>query len=71
MTIAIDARSLEGQKTGVGRYLINLLEYWKDEKDIRFILYFQNSIPKDKILKSQNILLIQKSMEQFQGIKNL
>ena len=54
MKIAIDARSLEGQKTGVGRYLINLLKYWKNEKDIRFILYFQNSIPEDKILKSQN-----------------
>ena len=56
MTIAIDARSLEGQKTGVGRYLINLLEYWKDERDIRFILYFQNSVPEDKILKSQNFI---------------
>jgi glycosyltransferase involved in cell wall biosynthesis len=56
MTIAVDARSLEGQKTGVGRYLINLLKYWKGEKDIRFILYFQNSIPKDKILKSKNFI---------------
>ncbi len=56
MTIAIDARSLEGQKTGVGRYLINLLKYWKGEKDLRFILYFQNSIPEDKILKSRNFI---------------
>ena len=56
MKIAIDARSLEGQKTGVGRYLINLLKYWKDERDIRFILYFQNSIPKDEILESQNFI---------------
>jgi glycosyltransferase involved in cell wall biosynthesis len=68
MTIAIDARSLEGQKTGVGRYLINLLEYWKDEKDIRFILYFQNLIPDDEILKSQNF--IKKIIKNPIGLKS-
>ena len=68
MEIAIDARSLEGQKTGVGRYLINLLEYWKNERDIRFILYFQNSIPEDEILKSQNF--IKKIIKNPIGLKS-
>ncbi len=68
MTIAIDARSLEGQKTGVGQYLVNLLEYWKDEKDIRFILYFQNSIPDNEILKSQNF--IKKIIKNPIGLKS-
>jgi glycosyltransferase involved in cell wall biosynthesis len=68
MIIVIDARSLEGQKTGVGRYLVNLLEYWKDEKDIRFILYFQNSIPDDEILKSQNF--IKKIIKNPIGLKS-
>jgi glycosyltransferase involved in cell wall biosynthesis len=56
MKVAIDSRSLEGQKTGVGRYLINLLKFWKDKKEVRFILYFQNSIPEGGILNSSNFL---------------
>jgi len=56
MTIAIDAHALEKEKTGVGRYLINLLKYWKNEKNIRFILYFQNLIPEGEILNSKNFI---------------
>jgi len=43
MRIGIDAHSLEENQTGVGRYLSNLLKYWKDE-DI--VLYFKKEIPK-------------------------
>ena len=45
MKIAIDARSLEENKTGVGRYLENLLKMWRERKDAEFILYFKDSIP--------------------------
>jgi len=55
MLIGIDARSLEGNRTGVGRYLLNLLKEWTDRSfatlrmtnNARFILYFKNEIPTD------------------------
>jgi glycosyltransferase involved in cell wall biosynthesis len=56
MKIGIDARSLEGQRTGVGRYLYNLLHYW-NKSTSNFILYFKDKIPNDiprtKIFKSK------------------
>lgn len=54
MRIAIDARSLEGNKTGVGRFLENLLKFWGTDKSVEFVLYFQKSIPKEDFLKSEN-----------------
>ena len=42
MKIGIDAKDLEGNRTGVGRYLLNLLKYWRGE-DI--VLYFKKEIP--------------------------
>ena len=50
MNIAIDARSLEGARTGVGRYLANLLEYWKNNKQHKFILYFKDKLPDDNLM---------------------
>jgi glycosyltransferase involved in cell wall biosynthesis len=44
MRIGIDAHSLEENKTGVSRYLFNLLRYWP-KQDI--VLYFKNKIPDD------------------------
>ncbi len=52
MLIGIDARALEEPQTGVGRYLINLLENWGCSTRHRFVLYFKNSIPKLGILES-------------------
>jgi len=54
MIIAVDSRSLEGSKTGVGRYLSNLLRYWKNEKEHEFILYFKDLIPKSDLVESNN-----------------
>ena len=54
MNIAIDARSLERAKTGVGRYLSNLLEYWKDNNKHRFTLYFKDNLPDISLLKGNN-----------------
>ena len=57
MNIAIDARSLEGAKTGVRRYLSNLLGYWKDNSGHKFILYFKDALPNDDLFKSNNFKL--------------
>lgn len=50
MIIAIDARSLENNKTGVSRYLTGLLGCWKNNKDCKFILYFKDKIPQNDLL---------------------
>ncbi|PJE59642.1 MAG: hypothetical protein COU85_02600 [Candidatus Portnoybacteria bacterium CG10_big_fil_rev_8_21_14_0_10_44_7] len=47
MRIGIDGHSLEGQRTGVGRVLFNLLWQWAAEKQIEFFLYFKTEIPDD------------------------
>jgi glycosyltransferase involved in cell wall biosynthesis len=57
MKIGIDCHNLEGQRTGVGRYLWNLLKEWQkniaiqDAHDrehlVEFYLYFKNEIPQD------------------------
>ena len=57
MKIAIDARSLEVSKTGVGRYLTGLLRYWKKNKEHKFVLYFKDEIPESDLLKSDNFEL--------------
>ncbi len=57
MRIGIDARSLEKSKTGVGRYLSNLLRFWKNNKDNEFYLYFKDEIPEDDFLKGDNLKL--------------
>ena len=54
MIIGIEASSLEGQRTGVGRYLLNLLNQWnqRENTQVKFILYFKDEIPVDLNLKS-------------------
>ncbi len=50
MLIGIDAHNLEGGRTGVGRYLFNLLKIWAvlpKENNVKFILYFKDEIPVD------------------------
>lgn len=55
MLIAIDARALEGHRTGVGRVLFNVLREWSGGelsqnlrgKNIKILLYFKNEIPSD------------------------
>ena len=49
MKIAIDCHNLEGNRTGVGRYLWNLLREWSrsSESGLEFFLYFKNEIPQD------------------------
>lgn len=50
MLIGIDAHNLEGKRTGVGRYLFNLLKIWttlSKESNFKFILYFKDEIPAD------------------------
>lgn len=47
MRIAIDGHSLEGQKTGVGRIVFNLLKYWATDEKNEFLIYFKKEIPSD------------------------
>lgn len=52
MKIGIDAYVLEPTRTGVARYLINMLKYWaENHNDYQYILYFKDRIPDDKILE--------------------
>ncbi len=51
MRIGIDARSLEEGRTGVGRYLLNILERWGCVGGYRFVLYFKGEIPSIGILE--------------------
>jgi len=57
MKIAIDARSLEGDRTGVGRYLENVLKIWRGRRDCDFILYFKDEIPERDFPDSENFVL--------------
>ena len=56
MKLMINGRNLEGKRTGVGRYLANLLDIWstKDNQNT-YDVYFKNEIPADTFLKNQNI----------------
>ncbi|MFH1612100.1 MAG: glycosyltransferase family 1 protein [bacterium] len=57
MKIGIDARDLEGGRTGVGRYLINLLQEWDGldlPDNLEFILYFREELPRDLNLTKTN-----------------
>ncbi len=53
MIIGIDARELEGKRTGLGRYLEGLLSFWS-KKDIQFVLFFKDEIPELPFLSSPN-----------------
>ncbi len=53
MIIGIDARELEGKRTGVGRYLEGILSYWS-KMDQNFVLFFKDEIPELPILSSPN-----------------
>jgi len=47
MRIAVNGQSLEGNRTGVGRVLFNLLKHWAKEGEHEFLLYFKKEIPAD------------------------
>ncbi len=51
MKIGVDCHNLEGTRTGVGRYLFNLLSQWSKFDlapfGVNFILYFKQNIPED------------------------
>ena len=64
MKIAIEARYLSGNRAGVGRYIYNLLTFFKNQNDIQFVLYFdtEKDIPEIaqyfdiKILKANKLI---------------
>lgn len=57
MRIGIEAHNLEGNRTGVGRVLINILRQWDNfdlSADLEFVLYFKKEIPNDLGLTKSN-----------------
>ncbi len=52
MKIGIDCHTLEKTKTGVARYLANLLDYWKKENNIELVLYSTENIKNPFNIKS-------------------
>jgi len=51
MRIGIDGRALERRRTGVARYLLNLLRVWgKDHRAHEYHLYFEREVPSDPVL---------------------
>ena len=57
MKIGIEAHILEGNRTGVGRVLINILQQWNNfdlPNNLELILYFKKEIPEDLKLTKSN-----------------
>jgi glycosyltransferase involved in cell wall biosynthesis len=52
MRIGIDCHTLEKTKTGVARYLANLLEVWKNEKSVEFVFYSTENVKNPLNIKS-------------------
>lgn len=56
MKILINGRCLEGRRTGVGRYLANVLRIWSDEYSHHdFDIFFRNEISEDSFLSKSNV----------------
>ena len=62
----INGRNLEGQRTGVGRYMANLLDIWSKEDDQNiYDVYFKNQIPSDDFLNRANCRAYLKTAPKF------
>ena len=71
MKIGIEAHNLEGKRTGVGRYLINLLKQWDKfnlPSDLKFILYFKKEIPDD--LELPDSIFVRKLLKAPFGLRS-
>ena len=56
MKLLIHGRTLEGKRTGVGRYLANILRIWTEEyKDNTYDIFFRDEIPNDDFISSPNV----------------
>ncbi|MDO8557622.1 MAG: glycosyltransferase family 1 protein [bacterium] len=57
LKIGIDGRCLEGNRTGAGRYLENLLRYFGKDQGFAFYLYFKHEIPTDAYFQENSYKL--------------
>jgi glycosyltransferase involved in cell wall biosynthesis len=56
MEIIINGRCLEGKRTGVGRYLANILRVWTSTNDQNhYDIYFKDQISEDPFLELENV----------------
>ena len=56
MRLGVDARELQGQVTGTGRYLRNLLREWLRGGDDTIVAYFNGPAPADPVLDSPRLV---------------
>jgi glycosyltransferase involved in cell wall biosynthesis len=57
MKILVNGRNLEGTRTGVGRYLANILRVWTNENtNHQFKLYYKDEISSDGFNNSSNVI---------------
>ena len=57
MRIAIDGRELEGKPTGVGNYLLNILQHIELPPDFQLQIFFKNEIPAGLPARVEPVLL--------------
>ena len=56
MRIMINGRCLEGRRTGVGRYLSNIVRIWaEDNKNHDYDIYFRDELSSDAFLNEDNV----------------
>jgi len=56
MRIMINGRSLEGKRTGVGRYLSNIIRIWSENnKNNDYDIYFRDGLSSDAFLSENNV----------------
>lgn len=56
MKILINGRNLEGRRTGVGRYLANIIRIWSDQyTDHNYHIYYKDEISSDGFNESQQV----------------
>ncbi len=67
--IGIDCHNLEENRTGVGRYLQNILEQFSQMPSLNdqviFYLYFKKKIPNDSFLQSSNLFILRLTKVPF------
>ena len=57
MRIMINGRCLEGKRTGVGRYLSNIIRIWSENnKNNDYDIYFRDGLSSDAFLNKYNHL---------------
>ncbi|MBI51990.1 MAG: hypothetical protein CL779_02070 [Chloroflexi bacterium] len=56
MEILINGRNLEGKRTGVGRYLANIIRIWSEKyQENNYKIFFKDEISSDQFINASNV----------------